>query len=153
MLNVHVFGGKQMMRAAKEAAAKGAQEAGFEPPLVIGVTILTSLGDPEVAEVGLCEGASSAALRLARLAREAGLDGVVCAVHEVAAVKDVCGEDFLTVTPGIRPVGAARGDQSRVATPREARAQGADYLVIGRPVTRAADPRQAVAEILAEMAE
>ncbi len=153
MLNVHAFGGKAMMAAAKEAAARGAQEAGFPAPVVIGVTILTSLGDPEVAEVGLRERASEAAQRLARLAREAGLDGVVCAVHEVAAVKEACGKDFLTVTPGIRPVGAARGDQSRTATPAEARGQGADYLVIGRPVTRAADPRQAVADVLAEMAE
>ncbi len=152
LLNVHAFGGKPMMAAAKEAAAAGAHAAGFAPPRVIAVTVLTSLGEAEVAAIGLREPPRAAALRLAQLAREAGLDGVVCSVQEVAEVKRVCGEDFLTVTPGIRPIGADRGDQRRTATPREARAAGADYLVIGRPITRAADPRQAVADILAEMA-
>jgi len=152
MLNVHAFGGKAMMAAAKEAAAQGAQQAGFPAPLVIGVTVLTSLGDREVEEeIGLRDSAGEAALRLAALAKEAGLEGVVCSVHEVSEVKRACGKDFIAVTPGIRPVGAGRGDQRRVATPAEAWAQGADYLVIGRPVTRAGDPRQAVAEILAEM--
>lgn len=152
MLNVHAFGGVAMMSAAKEAAEKGARAAGFSPPLVIGVTVLTSLGDRELREeVGIDQPAREAALRLARRAQEAGLDGVVCSVHEVAEVKRVCGKDFLAITPGIRPRGADRDDQSRVATPGEARAAGADYLVVGRPVTRAADPRQAVANILSEM--
>lgn len=153
MLNVHALGGKVMMTAAKEAATRGAQEAGFPAPLVIGVTIVTSLGDREVREeLGLEEPAREAALRLAVLAKEAGLDGVVCAMQEVREIKLRCGTGFLTVTPGIRPVWSARGDQSRIATPAQALAAGADYLVIGRPVTRAKDPRQAVARILAEMA-
>lgn len=153
MLNCHALGGIAMLRAAKEGAERGAREAGFPPPLVIAVTLLTSLGDQEAqAELGLRESARAAALRLARLAKEAGLDGVVCGVPEVQEIKRMCGTGFVTVTPGIRPVWAARGDQVRIATPTEALAAGADYLVIGRPVTRAEDPRQAVAEVLAEMA-
>jgi orotidine-5'-phosphate decarboxylase len=154
MLNVHALGGKAMMAAAKDAAARGAAEAGRPAPLVIAVTIVTSLGDTEVRdELGLPESAGEAALRLARLAQEAGLDGIVCSPHEVAAIKRLRGPDFVTVVPGIRPAGADRGDQIRVATPAQARAAGADYLVIGRPVTRAADPLQAVADIVAEMPE
>ncbi len=119
---------------------------------MIGVTIVTSLGDREVQEeLGLRESASAAALRLASLVKEAGLDGVVCAVPEVQEIKRICGTGFVTVTPGIRPVWSERGDQSRIATPAQALEAGADYLVIGRPVTRAEDPRRAVAEILAEM--
>jgi orotidine-5'-phosphate decarboxylase len=153
MLNCHALGGMAMLHAAKQGAEQGAREAGFPAPLVIAVTIITSLGDQEVqAELGLHESARTAALRLARLAKEAGLDGVVCAVPEVQEIKRMCGTGFVTVTPGIRPVWAARGDQARVATPAEALAAGTDYLVIGRPVTRAEDPRQAVAEILTEMA-
>ncbi len=152
MLNVHTLGGVAMMQAAKEASARGAAGAGFPAPLVIGVTIVTSLGDREVRdELGIPEPAAEAALRLAVLAKEAGLDGVVCAVHEVQEIKRRCGTNFVTVTPGIRPAGAAAGDQARVATPAQARAAGADYLVIGRPVTRAADPERAIADILKEM--
>jgi orotidine-5'-phosphate decarboxylase len=137
MLNAHTLGGVAMMQAAKEAAARGAAEAGFPAPLVIGVTIVTSLGDREVRdELGIPEPAAEAALRLAVLAKEAGLDGVVCSVHEVQEIKRRCGTNFVTVTPGIRPAGSAAGDQARVATPAQARAAGADYLVIGRPVTR-----------------
>ena len=153
MLNVHALGGTAMMAAAKEAAARGARERGHPTPLVIGVTIVTSLGDREVREeLGLRESAREAALRLACLAKEAGLDGAVCSVHDVAEIKRMGGPGFVTVTPGIRPVSSERGDQSRVATPAQAVEAGADYLVIGRPVTRAADPRRAVAEILTEMA-
>lgn len=152
MLNVHALGGKTMMRTAREAAQAGAAEAGAPPPLVIGVTIVTSLSDQEVREeLGLPAGAGGAALDLAQRAQEAGLDGVVTSVHEVAAIKRACGREFLTVVPGIRPAGAAVGDQRRVATPRVALAAGADYLVIGRPITRAEDPRAAVAAIIEEM--
>jgi len=154
LLNVHALGGTATMRAAKEGAVRGAQEAGLAPPLVIGVTIVTSLSDREVREeLGLPDGAEGAALRLAGLAREAGLDGVVCSVHEVQEIKRRYGRSFVTVTPGIRPTGAAVGDQARVATPRDALLAGADYLVVGRPITRAADPVAAVAGILREMAE
>lgn len=153
MLNLHALGGRAMMEAGREAAQRGAREAGFPAPLVIAVTIVTSLGDRELREeLGLPE-ASQQVVRLASLAKAAGLDGVVASVHEVPEIKRACGTDFLTVTPGIRPRGAARGDQARVATPAEAIAAGADYLVIGRPITSAKDPREAVAGILREMTE
>jgi orotidine-5'-phosphate decarboxylase len=154
MLNVHALGGREMMRAAKEAAARGAAEAGFPPPLVIGVTIVTSLGDDALRhELGLSENSAEAVPRLAVLARDAGLDGVVASVHEVPGIRRVCGTDFITVTPGIRPAWAARGDQSRIATPRAALEAGADYLVIGRPITKADDPGQALERIVSEMVE
>jgi len=154
MFNVHTLGGRTMMAAAKEAALGAAEEAGFTRPLVIGVTVVTSLGDDELQhELGIPAPAREAVLRLALQAKEAGLDGVVASAHEVADIKRLCGKDFLTVTPGIRPAGADRGDQARVATPGEAVRAGADYLVVGRPVTRADDPRAATAAILREMAE
>jgi len=152
MLNVHALGGRAVMQAAKEAALRGAREAGFPPPVVIGVTILTSVGDRDLREeIGLSEPPRDAVLRLASLARESGLDGVVCSVREVSDIKRTCGKDFLTVTPGIRPSWAATGDQTRTATPGEALSAGSDYLVIGRPVTRADDPAAALAKILGDM--
>jgi orotidine-5'-phosphate decarboxylase len=152
MFNVHALGGAAMMAAARQAADAAAGAAGFQPPLVVAVTILTSLGDGEVRqELGIPSTAGEAALRLAQLAKEAGVDGVVASVHEVAAIKHCCGRDFLVVTPGIRPSWSATGDQARVATPREALEAGADYLVIGRPITRADDPQAALEAILDEM--
>jgi orotidine-5'-phosphate decarboxylase len=152
MLNVHALGGVAMMAAAREAAVEAARSAGFAPPLVLGVTIVTSLGDREVQqELGIPSTAGEAAIRLAKLAKEAGLDGVVASVHEVAAIKRACGTEFLAVTPGIRPSWAAVGDQTRVATPREALSIGADFLVIGRPITRADRPAAALDRILDEL--
>jgi orotidine-5'-phosphate decarboxylase len=152
MLNAHALGGRAMMQAAKEGAATGASEVGLPAPLVIGVTVLTSLGDRELqGELGLREPAGEAVVRLARLAQEAGLDGVVASVQEVADVKQACGPRFLTVTPGVRPAWAERGDQVRTATPREAVLAGSDYLVIGRPVTEAEDPGKAIGVVLSEM--
>jgi len=152
MFNVHALGGLAMMQAAREGAARGAEEAGGRPPLVIAVTILTSV-DRQVMnqEVGIQGKVIEAVVRLARLAREAGLDGVVCSAAEITRIKQACGDDFLTVVPGIRPEGAARGDQARVATPRAAVEAGADYLVVGRPITRAGDPRAAAAAIVREI--
>ena len=152
MLNVHTLGGRAMMAAAKEGALRGAQEAGVPAPTVIGVTILTSLGDREVQdELGLTDMGRQAVLRLALLAQEAGLDGVVAAAREVPDIKRLCGTDFVIVTPGVRPTWAAAGDQSRVATPSEALAAGAYYPVVGRPITRAQDPEQALARIASEL--
>src|SRR5574340_1235001 len=153
MFNVHALGGRAMMEAAKESAAKGAAQAGLPTPLVIGVTIVTSLGDQQLRdELGLRESSVEAVLRLALLAKSSGLDGVVASMHEVPEIKRVCGNEFLTVVPGIRPSWSEVGDQARVATPRAALAAGSDYLVIGRPITRADDPQQAVNRILEEMA-
>jgi len=135
MLNVHASGGEAMMRAARDAVA-----AVSRPPLIIGVTILTSLGDADLEQVGFNGSASDAVVRLARLARACGLDGVVCSAQEAPALRQATGEDFLLVTPGIRLAGDARGDQVRVVTPPEAVRLGASYLVIGRPITGAADP-------------
>jgi orotidine-5'-phosphate decarboxylase len=124
-----------MMRAAREAVAGVAR-----PPLLIAVTILTSLSDAELASVGLAGTAADNAERLARLARSAGLDGVVCSAAEAAQLRGATAPDFVLVTPGIRLPSDARGDQSRVVTPRDAVRMGSDYLVIGRPITGAADP-------------
>jgi orotidine-5'-phosphate decarboxylase len=135
MVNVHASGGEAMMRAAREAVAGAAR-----PPLVIAVTILTSLADADLEAVGFAGSAADNAVRLARLARASGLDGVVCSAQEAARLREATGADFLLVTPGIRLEGDARGDQARVVTPVEATRAGANYLVIGRPITGSPDP-------------
>jgi orotidine-5'-phosphate decarboxylase len=146
MLNVHALGGRAMMSAAREAVAKSAK-----PPKLIAVTLLTSMGPGEMADVGLGGGPQEAVVRLARLAQASGLDGVVCSPQEAAALRKACGAGFTLVTPGIRPADAAQDDQQRIATPRQAVAAGADYLVIGRPITRAPDPLAALRSIHAEI--
>lgn len=148
VFNVHAAGGKQMMEAALEGVDKGLS-SGAERPIVIGVTQLTStsvqvLND----EIGLTGTVEQAVIRYARLAHAAGLQGVVASPLEVTAIKAACGDGFVTVTPGIRPAGADVGDQSRIMTPAEAFAQGTDYVVIGRPITGAADPRAAIEAII-----
>ncbi len=147
MLNVHASGGEAMLRAARQAI-----DGLPEPrPLLIGVTVLTSIDRPQLAGTGLDIEPAEQALRLARLAAACGLDGVVCSAQEVAAIKSACGAGFLCVTPGIRPAGSAADDQSRIMTPVAAQAAGADELVIGRPITAAADPSTALAAVLAEL--
>ncbi len=146
IFNVHAAGGMAMMRAARDAARSAAR-----PPKVIAVTVLTSLEDSDLDAVGQRGPALEQVTRLARLARAAELDGVVCSAHEIAAVREACGKDFLIVTPGIRPAGSALADQRRVMTPKEARQAGADILVVGRPITAAADPIAAARAILAEL--
>ncbi|HVF10932.1 MAG TPA: orotidine-5'-phosphate decarboxylase [Abditibacteriaceae bacterium] len=143
MLNVHCLGGTAMMRAAVEA---GREVNGTTK--IIGVTILTSHDAPQLRELGLNQEPTAAVLRLALLARETGLDGVVCSPQEVKAVRAECGSDFLLVTPGIRPSNSVRGDQKRVLTPQQTLAAGADWLVIGRPITEANDPERAARDIL-----
>jgi orotidine-5'-phosphate decarboxylase len=135
MMNVHASGGQAMMRAAREAV-----ESVARPPLLIGVTILTSLGDSDLEQVGFGGTARENVERLARLARASGMDGVVCSAQEARALRHATGEDFVLVTPGIRLAGDASGDQSRIVTPSQAVSLGADYLVIGRSITEAADP-------------
>jgi orotidine-5'-phosphate decarboxylase len=151
LFNVHCAGGRAMCAAAREEAADEAARLGIERPLVVGVTVLTSLGADDVAAVGYSGSPADAALRLARLGKDAGLDGVVCSPQEATAIKTGCGGEFLTVCPGIRPAGADTGDQKRIATPRGAVEAGADFLVVGRPITGAADPAAACAAILREM--
>jgi orotidine-5'-phosphate decarboxylase len=153
ILNVHALGGNEMMRAAVESARERAGELGVEPPLIFAVTILTSIAPEDLNELGLQGGPGENATRLAALARDAGCAGVVCSAYEVPDLKRFFGEDFLTLTPGIRPAGAAHGDQKRVVTPGDAVAAGADYLVVGRPITEAADPPAAARDLLDQMRE
>lgn len=152
ILNVHAAGGAAMMRAAQEAAADEAALLGIKKPKVIAVTVLTSMDDRDLNEVGQQGSAADQVLRLARLSRKSGLDGVVCSAREIAAVRRECGARFTIVVPGIRPAGAAAGDQKRTMTPREALDAGADWLVIGRPITGASDPVAAARGILREFA-
>ena len=135
MMNVHASGGEAMMRAAREAVDSVAR-----PPMLIAVTVLTSLTGPELEHVGLAGSVMENVERLARLARACGLDGVVCSAQEATQVRQATGADFTLVTPGIRLAADAPDDQARVVTPREAVRLGADYLVIGRPITGSPDP-------------
>lgn len=151
IINVHALGGNDMMRAAVEAAADRAAELGIAAPQIFAVTILTSIAPEDLNELGLQGGPGENATRLSALARDAGCAGVVCSAHEVRDLKRFFGDDFLTLTPGIRPLGTAHADQKRVVTPAQAVAVGADYLVVGRPVTEAADPLAAARAILEEM--
>jgi len=153
MVNVHASGGSAMMRAAAKAAEETAAKTGHARPLVIAVTVLTSMDEAALAEVGTVRPVIDQVVHLARLARGAGLDGVVASPQEIAAIRAACGPDFAIVTPGIRPAGqAGTDDQARTLTPSEAVAAGATYLVIGRPITAAADPRTAAEAIAAETA-
>jgi orotidine-5'-phosphate decarboxylase len=151
IINVHALGGNEMMRTAVEEAANRADELGISRPNMFAVTILTSIAPEDLNELGLQGGPGENATRLAALARDAGCDGVVCSALESRDMKNFFGEGFLTLTPGIRPAGAAHGDQKRVVTPAAAVAAGADYLVVGRPITEAADPFEAAKAILDEM--
>ena len=149
MLNVHASGGRAMMRAAVDAA--GAAENGPDKPLVVAVTVLTSLGDDDLAAVGVPDTAAAQVLRLGKLAKDCGLDGVVCSALEAEALRTQMGVGFKLVVPGIRPDWAAANDQKRVVTPSEAVGLGADYLVIGRPITGATDPADAARRIAHEL--
>jgi orotidine-5'-phosphate decarboxylase len=152
MVNVHCSGGRAMMSAAAEAATKAARALGRPRPLVIGVTVLTSMDAAALAEVGVSRGMLDQVVHLATLARDAGLDGVVASPQETAAIRQACGSEFQIVTPGIRPAGEqGKDDQARTLTPREAMAAGASYLVIGRPITAAPDPREAAEKIAASL--
>jgi orotidine-5'-phosphate decarboxylase len=148
MMNVHALGGRRMLVAARESLEKMTHR-----PLLIGVTVLTSHSGRDLAEIGLPEDPDAQATRLARLAKEAGLDGVVCSAQEAPRLRAEHGAGFCLVTPGIRPAGSERGDQERVVTPSEAVRQGAHYLVIGRPITQAADPVVVLTAINLELAE
>jgi orotidine-5'-phosphate decarboxylase len=151
MFNVHASGGRKMMEAALEGAC-GVPLAGSDArPKVLAVTILTSLDAQDLAEFGVAGTPMEAVVRLARLAQGAGLDGVVASAREITAIRQACGPNFLIVTPGIRPASAATNDQARIATPASAIAAGADYLVVGRPITGAPNPVAAADAIVAEM--
>jgi orotidine-5'-phosphate decarboxylase len=148
ILTVHAAGGRAMLEAARDAAVAA---AGAARPKIVAVTVLTSLDDDDLDAVGQRGPALDQAKRLADVAQKSGVDGVVCSPKEVAALRAQCGPKFLLVVPGIRPSWAATGDQKRVMTPAEAIAAGADHLVIGRPITGAADPAEAARRIAAEL--
>ena len=149
MMNFHCLGGLKML----QAAVAGVKEAGTKKPLLIGVTILTSMEETDMQDVGLQTPVQERVIALARLAKNAGLDGVVASAQEARLIKENIGQDFIVITPGIRPVWAITGkeDQKRVLTPRQAIDNGADYIVVGRPVIKAQDPLQAATKILDEI--
>lgn len=147
MLTLHATGGAAMITAARRAA----EQAGPDRPLLLAVTVLTSLDDAALAATGVPGGALAQVVRLAHLAIEAGADGLVCSAHEVAALRAELDSTAVLVVPGIRPAGFPSGDQVRTMTPREAEAAGADWLVVGRPITTAPDPAAAAASIAAEL--
>ena len=151
LLTVHAAGGSAMLRAARDAAGEAAAKTGDPRPRIVAVTVLTSLAEADMDAIGQRGPITDQARRLAALAKSCGLDGVVCSPHEIAALRAECGADFLLVVPGIRPAWAAAGDQKRVMTPAEAAQLGADYLVIGRPITAADDPAAAARRIAAEV--
>ncbi len=153
MMTLHASGGREMMAAAARRAREVADEEGLPRPLLLGVTVLTSLKGPDLEEVGWTADAAVQVLRLAGLAKTAGLDGVVCSPQEIEALRREFGPGLVIVTPGIRPAWAAAQDQKRIMTPAEAVAKGADYLVIGRPVTGAPDPGEAFARVAEEIAQ
>lgn len=147
MLTIHASGGAAMVAAAREAA----EAAGGARPMILAVTVLTSISAEALADTGVPNGPAAQVVRLARLAMAAGADGLVCSPFEIAPVRDALGEAPALVVPGVRPAGSDRGDQARVATPEEAVAWGADWIVLGRPLTRAADPAAAARAVAAAL--
>ncbi len=143
MLTVHASGGSKMLKAAAEAASPST--------LVLAVTVLTSLNDEDLSEIGVAGNVQAQVLRLGGLARANGIRGLVASAHEAQALRRELGEDFAIVTPGVRPAGTAKGDQARVVTPADALRAGASHIVVGRPITEAADPARAARQILGEL--
>ncbi|MDF2784448.1 MAG: orotidine 5-phosphate decarboxylase [Pantoea eucrina] len=149
MVNVHASGGARMMQAAREALVPFGKDA----PLLIAVTVLTSMDEEDLRGLGITLTPAQQAERLARLTRQCGLDGVVCSAHEAVAFKQAFGSEFALVTPGIRPAGSEAGDQRRIMTPLQAKQAGVDYMVIGRPVTQSADPAATLQQIITSLEE
>ncbi len=154
MFNIHISGGLEMMRSAAEATKSKASELGIEKPIVLGVTILTSIDAPTLQEVfGSTKSLEEQVVHMAKLAQRAGLDGVIASPQEIKSIRTACGDDFVIVTPGVRPEWASSDDQKRTMTPGEALAAGASYVVIGRPIRQAPEPANALARILQEVGE
>lgn len=151
IMNVHAVGGRKMMAEAVQAVHAKAEELNIPAPKLIAVTILTSMDNEQFGELNYKNTIAEQVVSLAKLAKEAGMDGVVASPMEAAAIRKACGKDFLIVTPGVRPAGAAMNDQSRVATPAGAIQNGATHLVIGRPITQAENRKGAVSAILSEL--
>lgn len=153
MLTIHALGGKKMMQEAVAACHTCAQYNALPPPLILAVTILTSLKPDDLQEIGITASLEEAVSRLAVLARDAGVNGVVASAQETQIIRAACGNDLVIVTPGIRPLGSARDDQKRTLTPYQALQAGSDFLVIGRPILEAGDPLKAAGEIVEELGE
>ncbi len=154
MFNLHIAGGSEMMKKAAESTAREADAAGIPRPLVLGVTVLTSINQSMLSdEIGIPGRIEDQVVKWAKLAQASGLHGVVASPRETRAIRSACGPDFLIITPGVRPAWADADDQQRLMTPKEAVAAGADYLVIGRPITAASDPVRAARTIVDEMEE
>ena len=151
MFNVHALGGKTMIETTVKAVRAMAHAPGTPAPLILAVTVLTSMAEADLAEIGIHEPVEQVVVRLARLAQTAGADGVVASPREIRLIKEACGPDFVVVTPGIRPTSSAQDDQKRTMTPVQAVQAGADFMVIGRPITSAPDPRAAALAIAAEL--
>lgn len=149
--NVHCGGGSAMLEHSVRARDEEAKRLGIAKPLLLGVTVLTSLDDQAIQEIGFPRSASAQVKQFVELAMSAGLDGVVCSAQELALVKQIAGPDFITMIPGIRPAGSASDDQKRTLTPKEAAAAGAHCLVIGRPITGAENPAEALSKVLQEL--
>ena len=154
MFNIHLSGGREMIRATVKAVRETALRQDVPPPLIIGVTVLTSFNEKTLlAEAGIAGDLTGHVVHLAFMGAESGLDGVVASPQEVEAIRNKCGENFLVVTPGVRPLWSVQDDQQRVLTPLQALEAGADYLVIGRPIIRHSSPETAVKKILAEISK
>ena len=153
MFNLHGLGGYDMMKKASDDVAIEAKRLGIEKPKIIAVTVLTSMDEDSLKKVGVNDNVKDEVLRLAKLAKEAGLDGVVASPVEAKMIRKELGPNFLIVTPGVRPAGAALNDQKRIATPKTAIEDGASFIVVGRPITEAKDPLRAAKEIIKEIEE
>jgi orotidine-5'-phosphate decarboxylase len=151
MMTIHISGGGEMMARAAATTAEEAAKLGLDMPILLGVTILTSLKNDDLASIGMAPDTSGQVLRLAALAKASGMAGVVCSAQEIELVRKEVGPGFLIVTPGIRPAWSAAQDQKRIMTPALAVEKGSDYLVVGRPITQAASPREAFDKIVAEL--
>ena len=151
IFNVHASGGYEMIKKTREAIEDEAAKLGVKRPIFLAVTVLTSLNDDDMKRIKVSESAKEHVLTLAKLAKEAGADGIVCSPQEIEMIKREIGADFITLTPGVRPVWAAAGDQKRVMTPKEAVDKGTDYIVVGRPITGATDRIDAAKKIVMEM--
>lgn len=153
MFNVHAAGGREMMKAVADASREEAAKLASTPPITLAVTVLTSIGQQELEDEMLIPGipVEDVVVKWAKMARDCGISGVVCSPKEISAIRNACGPDFKIVTPGIRPLWAAANDQKRITTPRDALDLGADYMVIGRPITHAEDPVQAAKRIIEEL--
>ena len=151
ILNVHAQGGRDMLLASRDAIDNEIDKLGCKPPLLFGVTVLTSMNKSDLRETGVADSVLEQVKRLTLLCAETGLDGVVCSANEIKIVREVGGEDFKIITPGIRPAWSERGDQKRIVTPAEAIKRGGDFLVIGRPITQSQDPANSTRKIIGEI--